>query len=248
MKFLDLTKVAISDLSEGLNLISEILKRRATSDNGDNFASNRSHAFYKIIITLNYLSEGNSKEMHIPIMFVDLAGIYKYQIQQEFSANINRENGLLNKSIFFLTRVLNYTFGNQESLGKNIPFYKESKLTMILIEFLYDISMNYLIFHVNGTNQANEYKEVQTLLEDIGIFSEAKKKILRKETDSIKNEVKKSIKKSEKILTSFVDNLNNALEDKQGKYLSNFMYKNFISFQKKKFFIFLYIANHHQIE
>lgn len=203
--------------------MSEILKRRTVSENLNSFPSSRSHVFYKIIVTLNYSSEGNSKEMLIPIMFVDIAGIYKYKIEQEFSANLNRENGLLNKSIFFLDRVINFTYMNQESLGKNTPFYKESKLTMILIEFLCDISQNYFIFHVNGMNQANEYKEVQTLLEDIGIFSESKKKIVKKETDSIKNEVKKSIKKSEKILSSFIDGLNNVLEDKQGKYLSNFM-------------------------
>lgn len=214
----------MKDYSESNELIKEILKKRKICELPHNLASNRAHTFYKILVTIYFGPDTKLKDISIPIVFVDLAGSYKFQSQEELSPIFLKENKLVNKSIFYLDRVLNFSILNQEKTQKNIPFYKESKLTLLLFEFLFDSSNNYLIFHINAEKESSEYKDVQNLLEDIGIFSENQKKKPKKEVDSIKKEVKKSLKKSEKSLNSLVESLSNTLQDKQGQYLTKFMY------------------------
>lgn len=187
--------------------------------------SSRSHAFYRLYVNLIFKNDKeNIKEYSIPIQIVDLAGIYKPNPKDELSDLIVKENRYINKSSFFLNRCINFYLLPKKKNAQQSDFYKESKLTMIMIDFLIDNSNKSLVFHINGQNQLVDFKENQTLLDDIGIFGENKDKKKILEIDPIKNEVKKSIMKSEKNLNNFMGNLTNFRQDTQGEYLNKFMY------------------------
>ena len=176
---------------------------------------------------MKYMSpKQEEKQINVPIIFVDLAGISKNNKKEDLPPLLLKENCCINKSVFFLNRIL-FLYLSPEAQkfnGKQVEFYRESKLTMMTYEYLSDFNVNKsLIFHINGKNQLNDFKETQTLLEDIGIFAEQPEKKTVSEVDPIKNEVKKSLKKSEKNLNSLMDNMRNLLEDGQGEYLNKYM-------------------------
>ena len=184
--------------------------------------TSRSHNLYKITINLKYQSEKNIKELQIPILFVDLVGINNPNSKENPSDIYLKENGNINKSVFFLNRCLHFYLSDKTNNNQQ-DFFRESKLTLLIFEFLMENSNKSLIFHINAINQLTDFKENQSLMEDIGIFGEKKEKKLKNTVDPIKFEVSKSLKKSEKNLNSFMDNMRNSMEDRQGEYLSKFM-------------------------
>lgn len=225
--FLDITNNELNDPEKTQELLGKILKNRKTASLSNNLTSSRSHAFFKLIISMKYVTQNNEiKEINVPILFVDLAGIYKANKTEDLTTVTLKENCNINKSVFFLNRSLGIYLCNETSKNNNnqIDFFRESKLTMVIYEYLIDQNVNKsLIFHINGKNQMVDFKETQTLLEDVGIFAEKIEKKPTSEVDPIKEEVKKSLKKSEKNLNNLVENMKNISQDGQGEYLSKYM-------------------------
>ena len=217
----------LKDPESTKEILSRIIKNRKISSLPLNLTSSRSHVFFRLTIAIKYVSpKQEEKYISVPILFADLAGISRYNKKEELPSLLLKENCCINKSIFFLNRILGLYLSPEATKinGKQVEFYRESKLTMIIYEYLVDLNVNKsLIFHINGKNQLNDFKETQTLLEDIGIFAEKQEKKTVSEVDPIKNEVKKSLRKSEKNLNSLMDNMKNLLEDGQGEYLNKYM-------------------------
>ncbi len=144
-------------ISRLLALVQEAKKKRTTGKTEMNASSSRSHAFFQFEISSVEDLPNQKVEKRGTVTFVDLAGSEK--INEGVADKVRRAEVLfINKSLSSLRDVL-IALSNHESY---IP-YRNSRLTMLLQDYLANDSKTFIIVNVCSTNKY--YHQTKSSLE-----------------------------------------------------------------------------------
>lgn len=159
----NLTYKTITKEEEITNLIIKAGENRSIDSTEFNSSSSRSHAIYQLKLLVN----NENKDLVSIINIVDLAGSEKSTYsttQQKTNSEIEKmkkiqmECSFINKSLMTLGRIINLICKK----SKEIPPYRESKLTLLLQNSLNSNSKTVLIITINNENSNSENNQAQT--------------------------------------------------------------------------------------
>ena len=128
---------------------------RSCDSTSFNSVSSRSHAIYRIKIY------NNSNKKNSMINIIDLAGSERNSLkatsnltkeEKDYIKKIQNEANFINKSLSALGRIINM-IGDKKNCNKLVIPYRESKLTIILQNYLKPNSKTVMIVNVSGENK-----------------------------------------------------------------------------------------------
>ena len=132
----DLLIVDCHNIDDLISVLHEGIRNRKTGSHELNADSSRSHS----IMLLYFISETKTDDQHSfkkygKIYFVDLAGSERLK-ETKSQGDMIKETGNINKSLFTLGKVISALGDKKQRLSKaHIP-YRDSKLTMLLMDSL----------------------------------------------------------------------------------------------------------------
>ena len=128
---------------------------RSCDSTSFNSVSSRSHAIYRIKIY------NNSNKKNSMINIIDLAGSERSSLkatsnltkeEKDYIKKIQNEANFINKSLSALGRIINM-IGDKKNCNKLVIPYRESKLTIVLQNYLKPNSKTVMIVNVSGENK-----------------------------------------------------------------------------------------------
>ena len=128
---------------------------RSCDSTSFNSVSSRSHAIYRIKIY------NNSNKKNSMINIIDLAGSERSSLkatsnltkeEKDYIKKIQNEANFINKSLSALGRIINM-IGDKKNCNKLVIPYRESKLTIVLQNYLKPNSKTIMIVNVSGENK-----------------------------------------------------------------------------------------------
>ena len=128
---------------------------RSSDSTSFNSVSSRSHAIYRIKIY------NNSNKKNSMINIIDLAGSERSSLkntsnltkeEKDYIKKIQNEANFINKSLSALGRIINL-IGDKKNCNKLVIPYRESKLTIVLQNYLKPNSKTVMIVNVSGENK-----------------------------------------------------------------------------------------------
>ncbi len=128
---------------------------RSCDSTSFNSVSSRSHAIYRIKIY------NNSNKKNSMINIIDLAGSERNSLkptsnltkeEKDYIKKIQNEANFINKSLSALGRIINM-IGDKKNCNKLVIPYRESKLTIVLQNYLKPNSKTVMIVNVSGENK-----------------------------------------------------------------------------------------------
>lgn len=121
-----------------LSVLHEGMRNRHQGSHELNSDSSRSHS----ILTVYLISETENQDDGLiykkygKISFVDLAGSERLKETKSEGSTMVKETGSINKSLFTLGKVISMLSGDAKKLNSTHIPYRDSKLTMLLMDSL----------------------------------------------------------------------------------------------------------------
>ena len=133
-----------------VEVILQGTKNRKKGSHELNKDSSRSHCILTVYIISEFISEGESYKKYGKISFVDLAGSERLK-ETHSKDKMIKETGNINKSLFVLGKVISSLTDNKKNNNQHIP-YRDSKLTMLLMDSIGGTSKTLMIACVSPSN------------------------------------------------------------------------------------------------
>jgi len=143
--------VDCTSIDDLIAVLHEGMRNRKTGSHELNKDSSRSHSILMIYFISEITEAGHAIKRYGKTYFVDLAGSERLK-ESKSTGGMVKETGNINKSLFILGKVIS-ELGDKRKRGLNphIP-YRDSKLTMVLMDSLGGSSKAIMIACVSPAN------------------------------------------------------------------------------------------------